>query len=277
MKYFIPKNIQEALEILSFEKNIKILAGGTDLIVDLKENKIKPHALLDLSGLNFLNYIKLEKNLIKIGALTLHAQIIQNSLINQYAGVLKSACEQIGSPQIKNKGTIGGNIVQGSPAGDTLPALLVLESKLKLLKKGNFRIINLEDFLIAPNKSMISSNEILSEIIFKKNSSLGFFAKIGQRNSLAVSKVSLALQTNFKNKKLNNLKAALGAVAPKAIRAYKLEEFLNSKKLSLNLIKEASLIIEKESLAISDLRSNAKYRTKMLGVLLRRCLIKCLK
>lgn len=273
MKYFTPKSLDEALEVLEKEKNnLKILAGGTDLIVLLKEKKIRTDGILDIGYISSLKYIKEEKGLIKIGPLATHSEVEKNSLINEKAWVLKEAVSTIGSPQIRNRGTIAGNLAHSSPAGDSIPALAVLDGVLTLASARGERIVAVEEFFTGPGKNVMEKDEIIKEIALKplKSGAIAFFSKLGQRKSLAISKVSIAFKALYSNGVLSEVRIALGAVAPTVIRAKKTEEFLEGEKISRKNIEEACQIVVDEASPIDDIRSSMDYRKKMTGVLLYR-------
>lgn len=293
MQYLRPKTLKETLKILArkskkinpvrkfgrdisamsrdaFSNGVKLLAGGTDLVAALKEKRLNNKTLLDISHLKELRYLKEKNCLIKIGSLITHSEIIESNLIKKSAPVLKQACQTIGALQIRNRGTLGGNIGNASPAADSLPALLVLEARLKLRNHKKTRLIKLEDFFICPGKTKLNSDEIITEISFPKPKKhhKSFFLKLGQRKALAISKITVAFLCEEYKGKLLNVKIALGAVAPVVIRAKLTEKFLEGKRLSPQIIKKASDIIVKESRPIDDIRSTKSYRQKMTGIFL---------
>ncbi|MCL5774523.1 MAG: xanthine dehydrogenase family protein subunit M [Firmicutes bacterium] len=279
MKYFAPQSLDEALEVLEKGKNnLKILAGGTDLIVLLKEKKIKTDGILDIGYISSLKYIKEEKGLIKIGSLATHSDVEESSLINEKAWVLKEAVSTIGSPQIRNRGTIAGNLAHSSPAGDSIPALVVLDSVLTLASVRGERIVAVDEFFTGPGKNVMEKDEIIKEIALKplKKESIAFFSKLGQRKSLAISKVSVAFEASYIKGVLSEVRIALGAVAPSVIRAKRTERYLEGKKLGIEIIEEASQVIIEEASPIDDIRSSRDYRKKMTGALFYRGLYKYL-
>jgi len=263
-----PKTLKEFFDIKTENPVAKIIAGGTDILVRLKDEFDWPF-LIDISQIEELKGISKKSNLIQIGALITFTEIEKNESLKKYAEVLVQAAFIIGSPQIRNKGTIGGNIANASPAGDSLPPLYVLNAELELTSSSGTRRIPINEFFTGPGKSVLGNDEIISAINIPAEEDLkGVFLRLGQRQSLAISKVSLAL---VKNTKTNEFRIALGSVAPTVVRAPKTEKLLSENSLNERLINEACETVCKETVPISDIRSEAEYRKEMCGVLLRKC------
>lgn len=271
---FSPTTLKSALDILSRKTGIKILAGGTDFVVAMKQGIMTPQSILDLSKLNGkIREIKLSANKLHIGSLVTFTEIEESDLLRKYAPILVSAIESIGSVQIRNLGTIGGNIATSSPAGDSIPALFVLDAKLCIANKQEKKIIDIADFFVGPKRSILKPNELITEIIFPAmhNNEKGFFLKIGGRKALAISKVSVAGKIRFdKSNKIDDAKIALGAVAPTVIRAKRAEKLLIGNELTDKLIEECAEVASDECSPITDLRSTTEYRRKMVEVLVKR-------
>ena len=263
---FSPVYVPECLNLLGRFPNAKMLAGGTDLLVRLKDEINRPD-IIDISHIEEMKGITDLNDKIKIGALVTFSEIIENEIPTANAGVLVQAAKIIGSPQIRNRGTIGGNIANASPAGDTLPPLFVLEAEIEIAGMNYSRTIPIKDFFIAPGKSVLTDREIITAVIIPKMKNWdGAFVRLGQREALAISKVSLALLLKIKDDKIEEARIALGAVAPTVIRAIQTEKELKGKRL--DNISEAIKIIREEVSPISDIRSIAEYRKEMCGVLL---------
>ena len=266
-----PKTLKDFFKIKSENPTAKIIAGGTDLLVQLN-GKFDCPFLIDISQLEQLKGISRKSNFIKIGALTTHTEIEKNKILKKYANVLTQAAFVIGSPQIRNRGTIGGNIANASPAGDTLPPLYILNAEIELTSESKTRKIPINEFFTGPGKSVLANNEIITaiNIPIEENLEKGFFLRLGQREALAISKVSIALTTNSKT---NEFRIALGSVAPTVVRAPETEKLLSENSLTEKIINDAVKTICKEVSPISDIRSEAEYRKEMCGVLLKKCLI----
>ena len=267
-----PLTLGDALKLLKKLKNeysFQIIAGGTDVIPKIRFSNEKPLILIDISLLkNELDYIKEEKGLLKIGAMSTHSKICQASCITNRLPVLAQACQQIGSTQIRNRGTIGGNLVNASPAGDTLPVLAALDAKVKLVNSEKTREIGLDEFFIGPGKTSLGQDEILSEIIISldDNPIKGIYKKLGSRNALTIAIASVALIERSRKQK----SVAYGALAPTPIRAYELENELN--KDTMPPWQELKDIIFKSVNPISDVRASGYYRKEMAANLTYMCL-----
>jgi CO/xanthine dehydrogenase FAD-binding subunit len=242
-KYFAPYNITEALKILdSAVGQKKLLGGGTDLIIALKNKQVRPNAVIDLKNIEELNYIKSDNGYIRIGSMTTFTDIVESELIKSQARVLQESCEVMGSPQIRNMATIGGNIVNASPAADSVPALIALDAEVKLESVSGVRVLKVQDILQGINKTNLKENEVLTEISFKvpsENAVTGF-RKLGRRAALSIARLSVAcvFEAEDNTTRCGDIRIALGAVAKNPFRATGAEEVLKGKDLSLKLIDE---------------------------------------
>jgi xanthine dehydrogenase FAD-binding subunit len=253
------------------KRNVTAIAGGTDLLVRLYDMLDRPSPkLLVLDGLKSLKKIASKKNQISIGPLATFDDIEQSRIIQIYAPQLVQAASLAGSIQIRNRATIGGNIANGSPAGDLIPPLYSLNATLEVLSIGGKHRIAIEKFYTGPGRTTIRSNELITSIDFKLTPSYGFFLRLATRQALAISKVSVAARIHIKNQVVSGACIALGAVAPTVIRAYETEKYLIGNILDDNIIRSASEMAKNEAHPIDDLRSTAEYRREMVAVLLRR-------
>ena len=271
---FTPKYIDEALELLSEKNPPQPLAGGTDLLVLRKDNPERFSSLMLLENLQELSGIRKENDRIHIGSFTTHTDIEQSPALNEYAPVLSSAASEIGSVQIRNRGTIGGNIINASPAGDLIPPLIALDAILVLQSAKEKREIPVRDFFLAPGKSVRQPHELLVAIHFDVPDvrERGVFLKLGPRKAQAISKVMLAVQALVHHGAVEWIRIAIGAVAPTVIRAPQTEALLQGKKFTPELIEEAKETVRREVSPITDIRSTADYRQHVTGVLLERAL-----
>ncbi|MGB9628416.1 MAG: FAD binding domain-containing protein, partial [Thermodesulfobacteriota bacterium] len=188
-RYFRPQTINEAIAILEeFQGQARIIAGGTDLLPQLRKRELELKALVDITRIPNLGEIKLEDGLIKIGALVTHSQITHSSLIKEKATALSEGASQVGSPQIRNLGTVVGNMVSGQPGADTAIPLLSLNAVVKIVSKGGERSIPLTEFFLDTGKTAVQSNkEIVTEIVFpalqEKETSVSL--RLARRKALA--------------------------------------------------------------------------------------------
>ncbi len=272
-KIFSPNSLDDCLNLISRQPEAKLLAGGTDLLVRLKDGLALP-PIINLSYIDELKGISVSDDNIRVGALTTFSEIIENDAVEKYANVLKQAAEIIGSPQIRNRATIGGNIANASPAGDSIPPLFVLDAMIEI---NGERTVPINEFFNGPGKTVLRTGEIISSVVIPKTENMrGAFTRLGQRKSLAISKVSLAALLNIEDGKILEARIALGAVAPTVVRASQTEKFLIGKILNNETILQAQKIICEEVNPISDIRSVAEYRKEMCGELLEQAITELL-
>lgn len=230
-KVYNCKSIEEATGLLGkYKGDAKLIAGGTDIIIALRSEKISPKVLIDIAKVKELKKIEDDGEYITLGAGVTFTEIVENPLFQGNLHGLYKACRMVGSPQIRNKGTIGGNIANGSAAADSIPPLIALGSTVKLVSIEGVREIPLEDYYYNPLKE----NEIISEIKFikpKKNQILTF-AKLGLRKALAISRLTLAALSEFDDEKeIKSLRVASGALGKYPMREIEVEDYLIGKKI----------------------------------------------
>jgi len=254
--------------------NPRFIAGGTDLLIRVKDHMLPDDfTVIDISGLEELKGIEVSDDYIIIRSLTTHGEIAKNPALKEHAPSLTEGCHTVGCPQIRNRATVGGNISNASPAGDSLPPLYVLGAEVNLVKGEKNRWVRINEFFKGPGKTVLEPFEIVKEIrIPLRKDYYGRYMKLGQRRALAISKVSLAIEGKKDGGKIGDVKIALGAVAPTVIYASKTEAFLVGKELTEEVIEDAVKIVEEEARPISDIRSTREYRKGMCGVLLEKAL-----
>jgi len=278
-EYFRPKNLEETLNLLDkYGEQAKLLAGGTDLIVKMKDRVIEPKYIIDLSNLKELRFISKENSVIKVGALTTLREIETSPIIRKHVHVLSHAVEKMASWQIRNLGTIGGNLCNASPAADTAPPLLILEAKLKLNSSEGERIVPVEQFFTGPGETILKNNELLTEIqipVVPDNSS-AVFLKLGRRVAHTLSIVSVATLAIVEDGVFKDVRIALGSVAPTPIRARKTENKFRGLPATEDVIEENCSCVVQDISPISDVRASAEYRKEMSIVLTKRALFEAL-
>ncbi len=280
VEVYSPRSLAEALELLSQKRElIKPVAGGTDVMVMLKDGILKEKELLNLSFIPELSYIKESENRVLIGATTKYREIRRSPLINAYSPILIESIRQIGSPQIQSLGTIGGNLGTASPAGDSIPPLYVLNSKVKLQKLGSSREVQIDKFFLGPRKTVKEPDELITEISIEKMDpgSYYFFEKLGLRSANAISIVSAAGILSIENKAVKYLRLSLGAVAPTVIRAVEAEEQARDKELNEELIDKIAKLATEATKPITDIRGTAEYRKKATYGIVYEALYKIMK
>jgi CO/xanthine dehydrogenase FAD-binding subunit len=278
VSYWKASTLKEVVHILSEEEGkARIIAGGTDLLVQRKEGRWLNLGLLDIWKNKELDYIKEVNGSIRIGALTSQQSLLESPIIQKYAKPLHQSAMVFASPQIRNRATLGGNIVNSSPAADSLPALYILNARVKLVSESGEREIPIQDFFTGPGKNVKRDDELLSEITIQKmklDDKWGYI-KLGQRGAMAIALVGIGViwSEDKTTGKLKECKISYGAVAPTVIRAIKTEDFLKKKKLTPSVIHEAGKIAQSEVKPISDVRASAEYRLAMCDKLLQRILL----
>jgi len=264
-QYFAPQKIEEALEILSrYESEIKIIAGGTDLLVQYFDRLYEINHWLDLKNIKELKDIRINKNQIEIGAMVTHTQLENSEDIKKYYPVLSQAAADIGSPQIRNRGTIGGNIVNASPAGDLLAPLMAYDAQFRLLSMQGEKIVPAEEFFIGPKKTILEPAQLLTQIILPLPSerTYGSWIKIGKRKALIVATITLALAVEMAedNKTVKDVRTCLGSVAPTPIEIKEVKKMMAGKNFNQLDFAELGRIVEDKISPIDDIRGSREYR-----------------
>lgn len=274
--YILPKTLEEALKYLNkYKEGARILAGGTDLIPQLKKRELKaPEYLIDLKGIRELNKISYGREGLKIGALVTMNAIAESPVVRDKYPILVQAASGMASPQVRNRGTFVGNICNAVPSADSAPALLALQASVKIRNVRSEKIIPLEDFFTGPRKTLLKPNELVLEIIVPKpaKETKGVYLKLSPRHSMDLAVVGVAAVGTFKNNVCKDLKLALGAVAPTPIRVPLVEQSLLNKHVTPGLINEAAKMASTQCSPIDDHRASREYRCDMVYALTRRAL-----
>jgi CO/xanthine dehydrogenase FAD-binding subunit len=273
-RFVSPKTVDEACLILATNR-CRLLAGGTDVIPKMRHGGFPVDLLVDLAGLDDLRFIREEGCLVVVGALATHMDMIHSALLQQKALVLVQAASMVGAYQTQNRGTLGGNIANASPAGDTLPALLALNASVTLISQDGERTVSLQQFLLGPGKTGILLTELIKQISFAGlpvGARCGY-EKMGKRNGMSIAVASAAaVILPGTNGTVQEVRLALGSVASTPIRCPWVEAALQGCTLTEKLIEQAAQLASQECSPISDIRSTADYRRSCVSVLVRRVL-----
>ena len=279
-EYFAPSTLSDAISLLAqYNGNAKIFAGGTDLLIQMKQRKLTPEYLIDIKNISELNYIKYnEDEGLKIGALVTHSSLANSEIIQEKFNILAEASLAVGSVQTRNKGTIVGNICTSSPSADTPPALIALDARLKLISAKGERIVKIKDFFTDPFKNILKETELLTEIQVPNlppNSGGAYLwlPKITAVDETLVGVGVVITVEDLTNKICANARIGLGSVAPTPIRAKMAEKFLKGKRIEDIICKQAGEIAANEA----SPRSRAEYRREMVKVFVKRALGKALE
>ena len=275
-----PNTLNELDKIIRENKTeLTYLAGATDLMVQ-EDKWISASDLLDLSSIKELSQtLKITEGHASIGSALPLSEIISNQTIQQKLPILVEACRQIGSAQIQNRATLGGNISNASPAGDSLPVLNVLDAEIWIGPRndGEFEKLKIDQVMLNPGETSLKKNRYIGFISIplpREEDQFWYFRKVGQRKALAISKVSLAVLGWIKAGKIEEIRISTGSVSPQIKRATNTETILNKQILNEKLIEEARQSIMKEVTPITDIRSTVSYRRHIRGELMREALYK---
>jgi len=257
---------------------VRIVAGGTDMMADLKFAPPShcPDVVVDISRLDDLKQIAVTEKGLSIGALVTHTQIMHSPLIRDMFPALQDAAHTIGAVQTRNLGTLGGNLVTGVPSMDSGPTLVALEAIASIAGPGGRREVPLADFWMGPRKTVLKPDELLAEIIIPKQNlnKPTHFLKFGLRKgqALALVNVAAAFRVDWDKNIFVAPRIALGAVAPKVVRASKAEAFLEGKPVTPANMAEAGQVAVTDCKPISDFRASAEYRKDLVAILTKRAL-----
>ncbi len=299
-EYHTPATLDEAVAILSratsedrsagapvgsFSRAARIIAGGTDLVIELDRGVRQVEALIDISRIAGLDEIRLDDaGWIHLGPLVTHNDVVTSALCVQRAFPLARACREVGAPQIRNRATIAGNLITGSPANDTITPLMALGARVRLLSVRGERVVPLADFYTGVRRTVMARDEMLTDIAFPAldDATRGTFIKLGLRRAQAISLVNVAVVIHDESLntaqpgvlRLSSVQITLGAVAPTIVHAREAELVLTGQALNAECIAQAAVLAQSAVTAttIDDVRASAAYRADMVGVLVARAL-----
>jgi len=277
-RYFAPTSLDQAVECLK-DGDVTILAGGTDLTPQSQAGRVKiKQTLMNIRHIPQLSGITLEGKEIRIGALSTITEVMEHPLVRQHLPVLVEACNHFASDQIRNAGTIGGNICNASPAGDTLIPLMVLDACVELASMPEAKLYRhcmpLSTFFVGPGKTRRSLCELVTgvRIPVPGPDHVAHFYKHGTRPALDISTISIGIAGTMKEGALSNVRVAFGAVAPTPVRAAQTEKALEGRKLDAATIDQAAATARDEVKPIDDVRATAWYRKEMIHNITKRIL-----
>jgi len=276
--YVKTKNLQSAIDLLIDKKyqTPYLLSGGTDIFLQMKNGSLKSDLLIDISEVKELKKVRNNKNEIHIGAAVTFDELIESKILREELPLLVDASKKIGSPQIRNMGTIGGNICTASAAADLIPCLFALDAQLILAGEKGERVIPIRDFIISNRKTSLRPGEILKEIMIKKTPSTSVFAfeKLGLREGMSISIVNTAVALNIGTKSINDSSIIVGCVGPTAIVCKLAQDELKNQKPNNDLFTKAGEIAVQEITPIDDIRGSTAFRKHLAKALVNRCLNK---
>ncbi|MGD2245923.1 MAG: xanthine dehydrogenase family protein subunit M [Candidatus Aminicenantes bacterium] len=276
-KYYKPKSLDEVWELKKKIPDSLFIAGGTDVLVGIKNNEIRPQALISLRSIPGFSNIDTGK-VTRIGALATISDIIQNPELKKDFPVLVEAAKSLGSAQIRNVATIGGNLCNGSPCADLALPLLVMEAKVRLQTVKNKREIPIDKFFKGPGESCLASHEILTDILLdppQKNAKTSFIKKGRVKMDLAVASVAVLLE--MEGNRCRKARIAAGSVAPVPLRLSKVETMFEGATITKKHVADAQQLAEENVAPITDVRSTEEYRRQITGMLVKRAVERALE
>ncbi len=274
--YQTPASIDEALRLLAeYGSGGRLIAGGTDLLVELRRAAANP-VLIDITRISRLDRVWLDADgMIHVGPSVTHNQAAATNLLLERGTPLAFACAEVGTPQVRNRATISGNLVTASPANDTITALWALDARLSLRSVQGERSLSFPDFFQGVRKTARGADEIVTDIVFPalRSNERGVFVKLGLRRANAVSVVNAAVVLGFDGDKVTRARIALGSVAPTILRAVAAEAALVGGGLSDERIRQAAELCGPAVSPITDVRGAADFRRDAVGMVVRRALV----
>jgi carbon-monoxide dehydrogenase medium subunit len=278
-EYYSPLTLEDAcLTLARLGDEAKVLAGGTDLFREMKNEAMAPEALVSLKeikGLNGISYVPGRG--VVIGATSTQNDLANSVLLQERYPSVSEAAHSMANNQIRNRGTVGGNLVSAVPSADLPPILIALDASITLSGLHETRTISLEKFFVGVRRSIIASNEILTEIVIPDQVTTGSaYSKFGLRRSGALAVVGVAVNVVADGTYVEGVRIVLGAVAPTPVRAWKAEQLLTGNSVTEVLLEEVGKAAAKECRPISDIRGSEEYRREMVRVFTKRALRKAL-
>lgn len=276
----MPETLPEAIAMLNdAAPDVRPLAGGTNLLPDMRGGLHRPGVVVNVAGLDDLRGIKQEDGHIVIGSGVTIAELLDSPLIAQHAPVLREAAAVFANPLVRNRATVGGNLGNASPAADTAPPLLALDAEVELMGVDAVRRVPIEQFFVHVRDTVCQPPELLTTIRWPISApnSVARFQKLALRKADAISVVNVAVRVTYaendEDDVCEDVRIAMGAVAPTPIRAHAAEDRLRGQKLSADAIAEAARLAGEATCCIDDIRSTAEYRQQVAEALVRRLLV----
>ncbi|MCJ7594038.1 MAG: xanthine dehydrogenase family protein subunit M [Desulfobacterales bacterium] len=277
-EFLSPKTLEEAVVLMrQYGQKVKVMAGGTDLVPQMKNGGLRPEYVLSLNQIGAQTELRFDEGSgLKIGALCRIADIERSPVVKEHYPVLSQAASVLGSTEIRNRGTVGGNLCNAAPSADMAPSLLVLGARAVVASSKGERVVPLEAFFVGPGKTVLEKDELLVRLEMPpmKPGSAGEYIKLGIRKAMDIAVVGVAavLALNSKDGVCVEAKLALGAVAPTPMRAKKAENRLIDKKINEEIIGLAAETASEEASPVTDIRASTDYRRAMVQVLTRRAI-----
>lgn len=273
-EFLRPKTLSELLEVLA-NTGGSILAGGTDVIPKMRRSQFPTSTLVDVTQVAELNFIREQGGRIHIGALTTHQEIAESTLLAEVNPALVVAARSVGCEQTRNRGTLGGNLANASPAADTIPPLLIFDADVHVLSTAGKNTIPLDEFILSAGKTKLNPGEVITQVSFRPLAGAWgvAFMKLGKRNGMAISVVNAAAGIVLDPAgRITKAWLCFGSVAPKVVRSPEAEKILLGQQPTPEILTRAARAALGDISPISDVRSTAEYRNHSAIVVARRVL-----
>jgi carbon-monoxide dehydrogenase medium subunit len=269
-RYLLAGSLDEAVDALGRSAGqARIVAGATDLILEL-ERGVRPGitTLIDITTIPGLDSIRVDGGWVRMGPLVTHNHCVGSPVIRERAFCLARACWEVGAPQIRNRGTIAGNLITASPANDSIPPLMALGARVRLRSTAGEREVALRDFYTGVRKTVMTEGEVLTEIAFPlpPSTARSTFVKHALRRAQAISVIDMAVYLEFEGSRVTQAALTLGSVAPTILHATEAEAYLRGRELTAEVINEASRLAQAAAHPIDDLRGSGEYRHEMIRI-----------
>lgn len=271
-EYRKPASIAEATALLAEVKGAKLLAGGTDLVIQLNEWALEPTCLIDLSAIPQLADIDLTDQGIRIGSMVTFSRIARHEAIRESWTALAEAAASVAAPQVRNKATIGGNVANGAVAADSVPALMALGALATLVSQKGERQVPVADLMLDLNKTAIREDELLTAFFIPRQKVISAFEKIGRRKAQAISRICLGLVLEMEAGKVKAAQIAVGAAGRRAYLCPDVSALLIGKELDQATISQAALALDNKVADVLGDRPTAPYKRAIAGASLEKAL-----
>jgi CO/xanthine dehydrogenase FAD-binding subunit len=261
-----PTDVGRALEVLAAEPGVwQPFAGGTDLMVLFEAGRLAHRRFLNIRNLRELRGIEVTEEHVTLGALTTYTDVRRSEVLQTEFPMLCRAAMETGGLAIQNRGTLGGNVINASPAADSPPALLVYDAELELLSSAGSRWVSYQGFHTGYKQILMRPEELLGRIRLPRRAGnlRHYYRKVGTRKAQAISKICFAGAARTDGGRIEEIRIALGSVAPTVVRAVKTEEVLQGQQLDASVVKAAREALAQEIVPIDDIRSTARYRLRV--------------
>ncbi len=268
--YRTPSTLKEACDLLwDIREEAKIVAGGTDLVIGLRKGDLRPRCLVDITRIEEIREIEEEGDWISIGAGVTHSELASSPLLNRFGKVLSEASSSVGSPQIRNLGTLGGNIVNASPAADTLPPLMVLDAVARVASREGERDIPLVQLFNRPYETILKPFEILTHVRFSKlpAAARSGFIRLARREAMAIARMSVAVIARLEGGRFRDIRISAGSVTPTPCRMSEAERVLKERVPDEESLRLAARRVSETMIGWSGVRPSTSYKKPVVEVL----------